>query len=834
MRFLQFELKKVWREKRLLWLFVVILLSTGGMFYHHYSQKTLMSERATKKMEPLNREVNRLKEELEMLKKGSGLDDVQAKQFAHLQDMGVSLVHWKVAINHEKWGEIPVHEEDFLIHLQQLEQSEGTFPLLEGMEKEKAIAKNAWLRDYNLPYEDEEFPLSPVLFLKANATVHVGFFGILLLLLFFGATIIAEKEQKTWLTLSTQPIAKWRLLGGKYVGLLAMLFLFLIMVTALGILIPILFGYSQIHFHYPQIVPAGDSFDLISTFEYLIRGAMLFLSASLFAFSLIIFFSTRLTTTFRALLFICTTVLFGYVVTNKYEVLQTLINPFQVLHLLSKIEAMSTSTIMLSFLSAVAWSCLLLATAMVLPEKKAGLSREHVYRPFRRGAIQPQRSTWRQFTIFEWRKMKRKKLVKQVSIFLVALLALGYALIYQEAKEKEAAYFNKLKDSQKLIDLLKEDMSEAGEFVELMADLEIALAFAEERLAKSNLAIEGYKKGDWRPLYEYQLFENRFANNELDTGNIEGSMEHKTGRMAIAASLLEKQWLMEHHIRPVFPGEDVLTIFHYWKENEAHYQKMWEEENRKVDSSGLFSLFLYIDRHYFFVPLVLFFLLLGGGLAAERGKRPTLHFLFTQPLLRTQIFNGKWLSSFMAAIGGSVGLVFISLLIATIFNRFGDWMYPIFVYDSASLANSPAYTGNYAQGMGFHFIPIGEYVVQSIVLFLIVLMFLLTLTIFCSVWIKNQFSLVTFVTILVIAGYFIGTQLFPQFAHLSPFTYFHIAKIMNGETQALLDNQYVQFTTGSIVLLLLTASLIVIGNIVLHRDKRNIKMDKDTTKQIRI
>lgn len=366
--------------------------------------------------------------------------------------------------------------------------------------------------------------------------------------------------------------------------------------------------------------------------------------------------------------------------------------------------------------------------------------------------------------------------------------------------------------------ILKNSIASISE--ELKDDYEKALAFVQEKQAKNKAAISAYEKGDWTPLYEYQLFENQFANEELDTGIFRSEdLKKDIGKMAIVASMEEKKWLLKHHVQPVFSGEFIVTIFHYWDEAHAFYQKEWEEANRKVDSSGLFSLYLYFNQYFYFVPMILFFLLLGGGLATDTGKKSTLRFLMSQPLSLRHIFHGKVLSSFIVVLLSSTVIFASVLLIGTIFDRFGDWYYPILVYDSQSLANSANYNGTYVQGMGFHFTPLGHYLVKCIVLFLIVLLFLIILSTFCSLFIKNQLGVFMIVILLSASGYVLSIEALSEVAHLSPFTYFNIVKIINGEVSTVHNNPHINFMTGSIVLFISSFVVMTIGHVVLRKYK---------------
>jgi len=166
---------------------------------------------------------------------------------------------------------------------------------------------------------------------------------------------------------------------------------------------------------------------------------------------------------------------------------------------------------------------------------------------------------------------------------------------------------------------------------------------------------------------------------------------------------------------------------------------------------------------------------------------------------------------------GCLGIFGWVVLVATILNRFGDWHYPILHYDSKSVTELPTYAGMKAMEGGFHFVSLGDYVVESVVLVLAVLVFFIVLSIFISLFVRGPLGV--FSTVLVIggAGYFASVHLLPDIAHLSPFTYLNVAKITNGEVATLVNNSGIHVLTGDIVLLVSTVLLIVVGYILLSR-----------------
>ena len=45
MSLLKFELKKIWRQKRLVWLLVVVFLGVWGVFHQNFSNREAMKDR---------------------------------------------------------------------------------------------------------------------------------------------------------------------------------------------------------------------------------------------------------------------------------------------------------------------------------------------------------------------------------------------------------------------------------------------------------------------------------------------------------------------------------------------------------------------------------------------------------------------------------------------------------------------------------------------------------------------------------------------------------------------------------------------------------------------
>lgn len=850
MKLFLFEWQKIWRQKKLIWLTIIILLCTTAIFLQNVSEQGMRSNRAAEKVDTYIGEISRIRVELDQLKRVSQLDDRQEKQLATLSDLGSTLTLWKVAANNEQWEAIPPYEQTFWKLVEELEQNGGFFTTVQGVEREKAVQKNEWMVTNELAYDDEAFPLSPALTLKQSSEWLFSLLGVFILLLFFGTTITAEKEQNTWLTLKTQPIPKWQRYSSKFISLLVVLLLFLLIVICFGLLVPLIAGDYSLNLSYPQLIENGDQFVIISTFSYLKIGAIHFISAVLFTFSLITLFSVWLRSSFSCVMLVSATIFIGFVLTDGNAFLQHPANPFQFYNMQELLMNPLEKDAYLYLLSSLIWSSLLFVLVLLFREKDIGLWQgKEIEKPFAEGRTERKQSHLWNIIVFEWRKIYRKGLLQQVWILLLLFMAFGYFLIFQEAYEKKASYLSNLENIREnhfLLPHLQENlasferMAEGKEEMEkpnMVIDWQIeetkkTIALFEEQLEKGERAFSAYEEGNWIPFYEYQLFENRFMNKEFDTEFFINNRIDYIGKMSVDASLVEKEWLMEHHIQPVFAGEFVTTIFHNWGEGQAAEQGEWEEANRKVDSSALFTLYLYFQQHVYFIPVILFLLLLGGGLAAEKGKTPSIRLLLTQPLTLRQLFQGKWLTSVAIALVSCLAMFVIVLLTSTIFDRFGDWNYPVLVYDSVGAAYAPNYSGYFSQGMGFHFIPLGNYLLQSIMLFLLLVVFLMTLTHFCAVFMKHAFTVFAFVTLLVAAGYALSTKVLIESAHLVPFTYLNVSRITNGELSAVLNNEGITYLTGSLVLLVSTVLIMSAGNLLLMKGRSKLNLKKSSGKEM--
>lgn len=204
--------------------------------------------------------------------------------------------------------------------------------------------------------------------------------------------------------------------------------------------------------------------------------------------------------------------------------------------------------------------------------------------------------------------------------------------------------------------------------------------------------------------------------------------------------------------------------------------------------------------------------LVGIGFASERGKRPTLQLLLTQPVRKRDLFLGKVFTNSIIGIGGFVGFFGLLVFIGTLANRFGDWAHPVLHYDQKWIDDPFSIVDGESSILeGFHLMPLGYYLLETVALLLLVFWFSIVLSIFLSQFIRSKVGVIGALAATIVAGYIGSHKLLGDFLHLSPFTYFDVARITNGEIAVLAENYQITVMTGSLVLLASIIGLIAIG-----------------------
>lgn len=811
MRLLKFEFRKMLKHKKIIWLFIIVSLVIFAVFSLNSFQRSRLQGKwvvytALDEFNTLYNECAKLHLDLLSLAEKNELGNIQENQLTHVRNMSRSLARIRVFIQMDRWEEINELQKDFFLALENYEKHQGQFKGLDGLERKIAKDKNAWLIENNLAYEVEKSPTNQHLFLTQISTVFFSLFGILILLVLFGNTITQEKEQKTWLTIKTQPVSKIMLIFSKYITCVFSTIFLIISVFALGFLLPQVSDGLTLNLQYPQVLIRGETYEIISTGEYLYRSLVAFFCVSSIVFSLALLVSKLVNKSYNLYFWVGIIISVGYIEAN---ITQSYLNP---LNSLVHTQNIGLKQILLTL----AWILFFFLISAYIPEREIqGDQIIRNNRPFASGRIVLRNRVLSDICSFEWRKLRREGILLVFFSALLIIVVVGHIFLKQQTESRERSYLNELEYR----------LAEVNE--KLVEDNNVRDRNSDIRLKyRLESALTAYEEGDWKTFYDYQLHVTR---SELEKTFPFGQVVGRPitiGRFTKQVSIDEKIWLQNRDIQPVLAGEFITAIHQNWRGNtrigwggQEVRQPQWEKENKKVDNNGLFSLYLTYTHYLYIIPLLLLLIAIGGGVAKEKGKKRTFNFLKIQPFSEKDVYVGKLLNAFTITIVTVIVVVLLIISVGSLLNRFGDWDYPILHYNSFKSVMDPNYSGRIVDGRGYHFISLAEFLAYSTLLMLVLSFFVIAFTLLMSLILKNTSAVLISSILTLIIGYWQNWRRGLRMHHYSPFAYFDIPKIVDGQLATITNNPKINVLTGSLVLGAFTFLFVVLSLCIIYREK---------------
>lgn len=841
---LKFEILKAYRQKKLLVIFLLLLLVVGGLFYRNTLIQEELGKMAMEEVLPHTDTGVALQKDYDMKVEEVGMTPSVQEGYDNMKAMNTAIREWESAIHYKRWDDIPLFKKQFYETI--LQQNSYGFPYgdLQGVELEKEVELTNRLVELELPYGEDIYPLSTSNFMYATSSSFLGLYGILLLVLLFGDTVTSEFQHNTIRTLNTQTLTQFRILGSK-LGLMMAISIFVwIGMGTLSFAAAFLFGTTG-SFQYPVIQLTENSFTIIPIYQAIVQHGLLFLMVLLFVFCLLLFVSVIMRKLFSTLVVLLLIMITGIFTEAQFPILQTKWNPFFYFQIEKIIERPYVIGGYPSLSILVIYSFILFILCWYFVRKNVSFIKEEpVVKPYARGEVN--QSNTRANLIFEWRKLKRQNAIMPLLVILVLLIGGGFFYFNFTKELKERDEVTLLNDfDYTIIAETEEKINNAEQFLSSIRGRKEPLSEEEKKQRDiSEADVRGYKPSlnYWKIIYE----DNRKTKQAWNEGNWSAFYTEyiknikwqggdssfcpgvqfmditPTERVGLAnfsykSTVRELELLAERELRPVFPLRSAnMTMYDRFPNPVDRLENTrWR---KKVDSSGLFYLYLFYSDNLYIGLLLLLVFLFSAGFAAERGKKNTLSFLLTQPVKKRTIYFSKFGTPAGVTTALAICAVLMIVLIGTIGNRFGDWNFPILFYDAERVTAQEDYSGIMAQEGGFHFIDLGTYVTESTYLLVGVLLLSMALVLFISIFIQHQAFVLMIGAVLAIAGISLkGNESIASYAHLSPFTYMEVSKITNGELATLLNNSSITSTTGILVLLLWTSLLFGAGMFVFKR-----------------
>ncbi|WP_107839652.1 ABC transporter permease [Metasolibacillus meyeri] len=395
----------------------------------------------------------------------------------------------------------------------------------------------------------------------------------------------------------------------------------------------------------------------------------------------------------------------------------------------------------------------------------------------------------------EWTKIKRTRMI--YILILLVLLAIGSYFFFIDKKSitleeieqhvaENVVYFEELvasmkKDSENLNSMEKEVISNMTRHYDGYVTMQ-----------------EGVAARDWVLYWQGDLlnFSKQGENAQEQLETYRNSYMYPTP-FTVLVHMDKMRWMEERAIQPLAIGLQNQTLTLYDQDfSDPQIEGIAQNLSQFYSSTGTYFLYHLFQYGFSLAGLILFLFLFADILTKEGFRRNgPIHLLRTMPMRHATF----WVSKALAAILGSlliIGLVaVVGLGLGTLFNRLGDWQYPMLIY-------GPERT--------YTLISLAEFLGKAGLLFVVMLAFGFSLLFLLSILTNRAILAIGLTVVVLVFGQQLTEQtLLVSWTHWLPFHYLDVYAILNGEYAILHNNPLLTYEQG--MLSLIVSTFILLG-----------------------
>lgn len=404
--------------------------------------------------------------------------------------------------------------------------------------------------------------------------------------------------------------------------------------------------------------------------------------------------------------------------------------------------------------------------------------------------------------LLEWKKMTKSKYLVFMFVLLILFVCIYFIYSHINAYTVEDYIDGHEQIIAGLYSQIEELENSGADDEEVVEEIEFWLEFIEihETLA------EAAKNEDWKTIIEYELGHAEdyvMTSPSQKQDNIYTWPTHFT----MEAHYEKLKWMYERNIRPVFQlGEEITAYDRAFQDDE--FQKIAEFFHYKTDTSSIYFLY-HLLRWSLGIGGVIFFLFLFGNILTREGLSRSssgpMNLLDTQPIPRGKVLLSKFITLLGFTLIILIAAVLFGGLLGLIFDRFGDWDYPVLVYEP---------------DFSLHLINMGDYILQALLLFFILLVFTYSWLFFYSILLKRTFAAIMFSLLTIVLGVvWSGMEAVKEnpLAAYNPFNYFQVNEVIIMEKAWEVNNYNITLGNGISSLIISSLLLFLISFLIFRR-----------------
>lgn len=409
-------------------------------------------------------------------------------------------------------------------------------------------------------------------------------------------------------------------------------------------------------------------------------------------------------------------------------------------------------------------------------------------------------------TLFEMKKIGKSNFSRILMLALLLFFIGYYVFIYINTIRVE----DEIQVLKNDIQLTEQQLAELYKALETADDAEAAelngnIDFYEEWAEKKQTNLALYEEENWEAVLQQEIDETEPVAGNMRYNGQTHTYTHPT-LFTLETYIEMSKWMQEKEITPIFPVDRHL-----------HYMTLYDREvlssspadaemimdsirdySNKYSPSSIHYLYRLFELMFGFFGVVFFLFLFGDIVTREGlGGNGPIHLLRTQPIRRDKILTSKYLAAILFSLMTIVGTIAFSIIVGGIFDRIGDWEYPVLIY---------------GEERTFTFMGMGSFLIKASSMFMLILLFCLSILFLLSIMTKRVLITIGVTLGILLTGIYMSEELVTSnIAHYIPFQYFSVFDVITNEYALNMDNfkftymnGMVSLSVSSLIILLIT------------------------------
>lgn len=339
-------------------------------------------------------------------------------------------------------------------------------------------------------------------------------------------------------------------------------------------------------------------------------------------------------------------------------------------------------------------------------------------------------------------------------------------------------------------------------------EIEESIDFNETWLEERQAKIELLETENWNTLLQLEIDDTEPVISVMRSENQTHTYTHPT-LFTLETYVETSKWMQDKNVVPLLPWDryfSYMTLYDREVNSTSAAEskiimEFMEDNSNKYSSTSIHYLFRLFGLLFSFIGVVFFLFLFGDIVTKEGlGRNGPIHLLRTQPIKRYKILVSKFLTAIIVSFFILVCAGLFSIIVGCLFDRFGDWQYPVLIY---------------GEDRTFSFMGMGVFLVKAISMFMLILLFCFSILFLLSIWTKRVLVAVG----LTLATIFMGIKMSEELATSSlapyiPFQYFSVSEVLTNELALSLGNFNLTYWNGMISLSVASLILFVVTYMV--------------------